>query len=142
MKSIRMSSLKRRQGGVALLEALIAAVLLAIGLLGTIGLQARAYSALSEAGMRAEATIAAERLLGVMAADPGSLTSYALAAGGTPGARLAPWYGATRKNIPGAQVVVTVAAGGVNAPSNVTIAISWQRKAGDAKNTHTLRAWI
>ena len=132
----------RRQGGVALLEALIAAVLLAIGLLGTIGLQARAYSALSDAGMRAEATIAAERLIGVMTSDGEQLAAYRLAAGGTPGTRLAPWYNATRQAIPGAQVEVAVVPGGASFPSSVTIAIRWQRKSGEMANTHTVRAFI
>ena len=134
---------KRRQGGVALLEALIAAVLLAIGLLGTIGLQARAYSALSEASMRAEATIAAERLLGVMMTDSERLSDYALASNGSPGVRLAPWYAATRKSIPGATVSVTVTAGsGAGAPSLVAITIGWQRKADAPANRHAVRAYI
>lgn len=142
MKPVTTHRPLRRQGGVALLEALLAAVLLAIGLLGTIGLQARAYSALSEAGMRAEATIAAERLIGVMTTDADSLSDYKLAPGGTPGARLAPWYGATRKSIPGAQVTIGVTAGTGGGPSTVSIAISWQRKAGDPTNTHAVRAYI
>ena len=132
----------RRQRGVALLEALLAAVLLAIGLLGTIGLQARAYSALSDASMRAEATIAAERLIGVMTADSDSLLAYRLSAGGTPGTRLAPWYAATRKSIPGARVSVTVVPGTGGGAANVSIAISWQRKSGGMSNTHNVRALI
>ena len=132
----------RRQGGVALLEALLAAVLLAIGLLGTIGLQARAYSALSDASMRAEATIAAERLIGVMTTDSERLSDYVLAAGGTPGARLAPWYAATTRSIPGARVTVAVVPASGGAPANVSIAISWQRKAGGMANTHNVRAYI
>jgi len=133
----------RRQRGVALLEALIAAVLLAIGLLGTIGLQARAYSALSDAGMRSEATIAAERLIGVMTTDSGHLNAYVLAAGGAPGERLQPWYSATRKSIPGATVTVTVTAGsGAGAPSLVAITIGWQRKADAPANRHAVRAYI
>jgi len=132
----------RRQGGVALLEALIAALLLAIGLLGTIGLQARAYSSLSEAGMRIEATIAAERLLGVMTSDSAHLPDYALASGATPGTRLAPWYSATRKNIPGAAVTVAVTPAAGSAPAAVTITIGWQRKANDPANAHTVRAFI
>jgi type IV pilus assembly protein PilV len=133
----------RRQEGVALLEALLAAVLLAIGLLGTIGLQARAYSALSDAGLRSEATIAAERLLGVMTTDAGNLGAYRLAAGGQPGERLAPWYNATRRSIPGAAVSVAVTAGSGNgAPSEVAITIGWQRKADTPRNTHVVRAAI
>ena len=133
----------RRQNGVALLEALLAAVLLAIGLLGTIGLQARAYSALSDAGMRAEATIAAERLIGVMTTDAARLADYAVASGAAPGARLAPWYSATRNSIPGATVSVVVTAGsGAGAPSEVTITIGWQRKADAPTNRHAVRAFI
>lgn len=132
----------RRQEGVALLEALLAAVLLAIGLLGTIGLQARAYSALSDAGMRAEATIAAERLIGVMMSDAEQLDAYRLAPGGSAGPRLAPWYEATRRSIPGARVEVAVAPGGAGFPTSVTIAIGWQRKSGEMANTHTVRAFI
>ena len=54
----------RRQRGMALIESIVAAVLLAIGVLGAVGMQARSTSALADAGMRAEATIAADRLLG------------------------------------------------------------------------------
>lgn len=132
----------RRQGGVALLEALIAALLLAIGLLGTIGLQARAYSSLSEAGMRIEATIAAERLLGVMTSDSAHMADYALASGAAPGSRLAPWYNATRRSIPGAAVTVAVTPAAGSAPAAVTITIGWQRKANDPANAHTVRAFI
>ena len=35
---------RHRQQGIALLEALVAVVILALGLLGTIGLQARSWS--------------------------------------------------------------------------------------------------
>lgn len=134
---------QRQQRGVALLEALLAALLLAIGLLGTIGLQARAYSALSEAGMRAEATIASERLLGMMATDGQHLSDYQLSAGGEPGTRLAAWLSATRKSIPGAQVVVAVSAGsGAMAQSTVQITIRWQRKADAPTNQHSVRALI
>ena len=135
--------LRRRQDGVALLEALLAAVLLAIGLLGTIGLQARAQSALADAGIRAEATIAAERLLGVMTTDANHLSDYAVTAGATPGERLLPWYNAIRKNIPGAKVTVTVTAGAKEgAPSEVEISIGWQRKADAPSNKHAVRAYI
>lgn len=134
---------RRHQQGVALFEALLAAVLLAIGLLGTIGLQARAYSALSEAGLRSEATVAAERLLGVMTTDTANLGAYALAAGSQPGARLAPWYNATRTRIPGATISVSVTAGaGAGAPSEVEIRIGWQRKADTPRNIHAVRAAI
>jgi type IV pilus assembly protein PilV len=133
---------RSRQEGIALLEALLAAVILAIGLLGTIGLQARAYSALSDAGLRAEATIAAEKLLGVMNTDQANLTAYRLAADGTPGARLATWYAETRTRIPGAQIAVAVNTPAGASSSKVDITISWTRKADAPANAHRITSYI
>jgi type IV pilus assembly protein PilV len=132
----------RHQSGIALLEALIATLVLAIGLLGTIGMQARAYSALSDASMRAEATIATEQLLGVIASDQANLASYALAAGGAPSAVLAPWYGATVASIPGALIDITITPTAGTPRSEVDIRIRWTRKAGGAENVHQVTAYI
>jgi type IV pilus assembly protein PilV len=133
---------RRKQEGIALLEALLAAVILAIGLLGTIGLQARAYSALSDAGMRAEATIAAEKLLGVMNSDQANLAAYELAANGVPGTPLAAWYTETRTRIPGAQIVVAVDTAAGATSREVAITISWTRKAGMPANAHRITSYI
>jgi type IV pilus assembly protein PilV len=133
---------RRRQGGVALLEALLAAVLLAIGLLGTIGLQARSYAALSDAGMRAEATIAANKLLGIMNTDLDHLTAYGKAAGAQPSVRLAQWHAETVRLIPGASVLVAVTPAAGGAPAAVDITISWRRKADTPLNTHRISAYF
>jgi len=131
---------QRRQSGIALLEAMLAIVILGIGLLGTVGLQARAYSALSDAGMRVEATIAGEKLLGVMTADAANLAAYTLAEDGTPGAAIAPWLAETRAAIPGAIVSVNVTRQTVQ--TQVDIAIRWQRKAKTEHNRHLLTSYI
>jgi type IV pilus assembly protein PilV len=137
--------MKAAQRGVALLEVLLASLILAIGLLGTIGLQARAYSALSDAGMRAEATIATEKLLAIMTNDQGpaqaNLALYAVAGAAAPGAALAPWYAETRALIPGATIVVVVTPTGTRL-SRVDVTISWVRKAGDAANRHRMTSYI
>jgi type IV pilus assembly protein PilV len=132
----------RKQQGIALVEALLAVVLLAIGLLGTVGLQARSYSALSEAGMRAEATIAAEKLLGVMATDQDNLAAYALAANVRPSTRLTPWYNETVGHIPNAAITITVTPAAGTTRTAVTIRIGWTRKSGDAANAHTITSYI
>jgi len=134
-----------RQGGIALLEAMIATVILAIGLLGTIGLQARAYSALADADMRAEATIAADKLLGVMANDTANLSSYALAAGGTPSTVLLPWVQETQSYIPNA--VITVTQTQLTGYVQVDILIKWTRKAASGTtqaitNQHQITSYI
>ena len=133
---------RRAQGGVALLEALLAAMILAIGLLGTIGLQARSYAALSDAGMRAEAAIAANKLLGIMNTDLVNLEEYAITAGEEPSTSLAQWHEETVRLIPGATVVIAVTPAAGNAPAAVDIAISWRRKAGTPLNTHRITSYF
>ncbi|MFC3378492.1 hypothetical protein ACFOLJ_21965 [Rugamonas sp. CCM 8940] len=128
------------QRGVALLEAMLATVILGIGLLGTVGLQARAYSALSDASMRAEATMAVEKLLGVMSNDVANIPNYALVDGATPNATLAPWVAETRGYIPGARIVVAVT------PElrrfRVDATIRWTRKAGGVENRHQITSYL
>jgi type IV pilus assembly protein PilV len=140
---------RRQQRGIALLEAMIATVILAIGLLGTIGLQARAYSAMNEASMRVEATIASEKLFGLMSTDVGNLPAYAMAVGGTPGAVLTKWVdevkgtGTARGTIPGAVISVAVAPNSSGTKSTaVTVKISWTRKAGGPTNTNTMTSYL
>lgn len=130
----------RRQQGMALIEAIVAAVLLAIGVLGALGLQARSMGALADTGMRAEATIAADKLLGMMAVDLPNASAYSLAAGATPTARLQPWVDDTRTRIPNAQFVIAVtpAAG----RTRVEINIKWTRKTGAAQNAHRVVSYL
>lgn len=135
---------RRRQGGMALVEVLVAAVLLAIGVLGALGLQVRSQGALADAGMRAEAVIAANKLLGIMALDQANLAAYEIAPGATPSARLAPWYTETvsRSHIPGAGVTVDVEPDAAAGRTRVSVTIAWTRKSGTAANAHTVSAWL
>jgi type IV pilus assembly protein PilV len=140
---------RRQQRGIALLEAMIATVILAIGLLGTIGLQARAYSAMNDASMRAEATIASEKLFGLMTTDFANLSLYAMAAGSTPNAVLTNWVDEVKGTatnpgtVPGATISVAVTANsGGTTSTAVTVKISWTRKAGGPVNTNTMTSYL
>jgi type IV pilus assembly protein PilV len=137
-----MKPLQSMQRGVVLLEALLATLILAIGLLGAIGLQARAYSALSDADLRGEATLATERLLGTMSNDQLNLADYALAANATPSARLASWHDATLAAVPGATIAITLTPTVDSSRTEVLVTISWTRKAGAPVNTHRVIAYI
>jgi type IV pilus assembly protein PilV len=128
-------AVRPRQRGIALVEVLVAIVLLGIGVLGTIGLQARSYSALADTGLRAEATMAAEKLIGVATNDQANLAAYALAAGGTPSATLLPWYQDTRKRIPGASIVIAVVAPSNATAGTIKVTIGWMRKKGSGSTT-------
>jgi type IV pilus assembly protein PilV len=131
---------QRSQQGIVLLEAMIAAVILAIGLLGTVGLQARSYAALADASMRAEATIRAEQLIGVMTNDSVNLAAYKTTLGGAPAVPLTPWADDLKKWVPGATFGVTVTPGVLQ--SQVDIVIQWTRRKGDAVNTHTVTSYV
>lgn len=138
-----------RERGIALIEVMVAIVLLGIAVLGTIGLQARSYSALADTGMRAEATMAAEKLIGTATNDLPNLASYALGANGTPSATLRPWYDETRARIPGAAILVAIVAPTSTAPGTIKVTIAWMRKKGsgstpDAANsgTHTVTSYL
>lgn len=137
----RPLNIGQRQGGIALLEALIATLILAIGLLGAIGMQARAYSALSDAGMRAEATMASEKLLALMTVDQPNLASYAYSGSGTADPKLAGWLSETRTLIPNATVNVVVT---TSTPSRkkIDVAIGWTRKQGGLASVHNITAYI
>jgi type IV pilus assembly protein PilV len=134
----------RSQRGIALIEVLVAIVLLGVGLLGTIGLQGKSYSALADTGMRAEATIAADKLIGVMTTDQSNLAAYALAAGGTPSTTLKPWYDETRSHIPNAAITVAVTPSTATAAGRVTVTIQWLRKTGSATtpNLHAVTSYL
>ena len=132
----------KQQRGVALLEALLATVILAIGLLGAIGMQARAYSAMADASMRAEATIATENLLGLMNNDQSNLSAYALAPGATADQRLQPWLDQTRSVIPNAVIGVVVTSAPDNKRSQIDITIQWTRKDNGARGKHAVTSHI
>jgi type IV pilus assembly protein PilV len=134
--------IRRAQRGVALLEALLAVVLLGIGLIGTLALQTRSVAALSEAGLRAEATIAANDLLGVMNTDQANLADYAVAKNARPGERLAPWYDAVKSHLPGATIEVTVTPAAGTTRTAVGIAIGWQRTVGGEGNVHKITSYL
>ncbi len=127
---INAATTPARQSGVALIETLIAVVILAVGILGAVGLQMRAISALAESRSRVEATLAAEELLGLMWNDQANAIQYA-----TPsGPRLIPWRDRLTFNIPGAIPtvrVVSVVAGSGAARQQITITITWPRRGVD-----------
>lgn len=139
---MKTHSASRRQGGIALLEVMIAVIILGIGLLGTIGLQARAYSALSDAGMRAEATLAAEKLIGTISSDLPNVLQYNLAEGAAPANLLKAWVLETQHNIPGAVLRVQVAEEALQHRARVVVSVRWRRKANADENTHRVTAYV
>jgi type IV pilus assembly protein PilV len=78
----------KSQAGIALLESLIAILIIAFGVLGIIGLQANSIGFVSDARYRVDAAAAADRLLAEMWVNPLNLASYAWDGSGPPPAVL------------------------------------------------------
>ncbi len=135
-KHIPLLRPRAQQRGIMLLEALIAVVILAIGLVGTIGLQARAQAALMQADMRAEATMASEKLVSIMSVDQGdkqdNLKNYVKTLSATPPAPMAEWHQQLIKRIPSAKVAVGVKPDSAAGVQQVDVVITFQRRKDDA----------
>jgi type IV pilus assembly protein PilV len=128
------------QRGMALIESMVAIVILSVGVLGTIGLQAKALSSLSDSRSRVEATMAAEKLIGTIWNDQVNAASYA-----TGGSGLNNWKSELADKVPGATGTVTITATTPVAGTTrnqVDIVISWQRRAGDDVSTHRVTAFL
>ena len=69
---------RSKQGGIALIEALVATLLLMLGILALIGLQGRLVGASTDAQLRGEATFLADQIISQMwIEDPDNLGGYA-----------------------------------------------------------------
>jgi type IV pilus assembly protein PilV len=119
------------QRGSFLLEALIAILIVAFGVLGLIGLEARAIQNVDDAQYRAEAAYMANALLGQMwAYDQTKLVAdFDSSGAGAPYAEFKAWVG---QRLPGATIVanapvVTVTSPGATTPtsSDVLIQVYW-----------------
>ena len=139
-------NMRTRQGGVALIEVMIAVIILAIGVLGAVGLQAKSLAALSNAGARVDATLAAEKAIALMTTDQTNLASYAWdsTVASTPPTVLGNWKTETWAALPNATAVITVAPIAGSSATQVSITIGWQRRTGSADpvNSHTIVATV
>jgi type IV pilus assembly protein PilV len=139
------SAMPKSQSGVVLLEALIALLVFAIGILGMVGMQASATRATADGKVRAEAVMYADELLSSMWAGDRSNGNLVAQYASPNGTRFQAWRneltgGTGQPGLPG----VTV---GQNAPtveiavnpdggSDVTISIFWQGPSDQAAHKY------
>jgi type IV pilus assembly protein PilV len=115
----------RRNAGFVMLEALVAGLIFAVGVLGVVGLQASMTQSQTTSQFRGEATHLAGELIGLLWADLPGLTNYNTAQCAAY-ARCNDWANKVARTLPGATTAVAVNAGtGV-----VTISISWTTRSG------------
>jgi type IV pilus assembly protein PilV len=110
---------KSLQGGVIIIEALIAILIFSMGILALVGLQAAMIKNTSENKYRSDASFLAQERLGQLWADPENLANNA---------------GVTDVSsiLPNGTTTVVVAPRGL-----VTVTVNWQEPGGDAHRYET-----
>jgi len=123
----------RKQRGSFLLEALIAILIVALGVLGSIGLLARSMQDVDDAKFRGEAAYLASALIGEMWLQDRSQAALDAKYGSTGGGEgYVDFVSRVQARLPnGAVPELNVTAGPTTTSSNVTIVISWHLP-GDA----------
>lgn len=122
--------MKRRQSGVALLEALVGILIFSIGILALMGLQAQSIRNTVEAKYRNEAGYLANQIIGQMWVDRANLADYDTTGGANP--NMDAWRTRVASTLP--RVVV----GGTNSPeidvvaTQVTVTLYWQLPGSDS----------
>lgn len=125
---------KRAVQGFMLIEALVALLIFAFGVLGLVGLQATMTKAQSTSKYRADASFLAQQVLGTMWSDSPNLANYATA-NCTGYARCNSWAAKVASTLPGGTAAVTVVA------TDVTVAITWTQP-NEGSHSYTTRTTI
>jgi type IV pilus assembly protein PilV len=136
-----------RQRGSFLLEALIAILIVALGVLGSVGLLARSMQDIDDAKFRGEAAYLANSLIGQMWLDDRATASLDAKYGSaTAGPGYVEFQTLVQQRMPQAiDPVVTVAAGPTATSSIVTVVIQWHMpgdKTGTPDHVHRSMATI
>jgi type IV pilus assembly protein PilV len=138
-KYMHMVTDKTKQRGIALVEVLISVLLLAIGILALVTLQAVMSKNVTQTKLRGEASFLANQLIGQMWVDQANLGSYtATSTGCTSDAfdNCTNWYAAVRQILPGGTAAVTI-----NNGTAVTIVLNWALP-GEAPSQYQINALI
>jgi type IV pilus assembly protein PilV len=121
---------KKSQGGVALLEALVGILIFSVGILALMGLQAQSIRNTVEAKYRNEAAYLANRIVGQMWVDRANLAAYDT--GGGASLNMVAWRNQVAATLPG------IVAAGVNSPTidvaanQVTVTVFWRMPGADS----------
>lgn len=123
------------QRGIMLVEGLIAVLVLSVGVLGLVGLQASMIKATADAKYRAEASFVAQQRLGMLWADRDNLPAYAV---DEPGADLS-----QNSSLPSGRVITVFGTEECNFdPRCVIVRVKWQVPGTDEQRSVTNIGYI
>jgi type IV pilus assembly protein PilV len=134
MKTIPLQ--RAKQGGVMLLEAMLAILIFSLGVLAIVGMQATAVQDLGESKYRTDAALLANQVLADMWGNSQNLAAYAYPGGGAVPPEIQDWLGSVQAKLPGATAfppIITVAAS-----NQVTVTVRWRaaRETGTGAAPH------
>jgi type IV pilus assembly protein PilV len=136
MRSLRPRS-RRSQRGIALIEALVAILIFAFGIVGLVGMQANMTRAQGASKSRADASYLAAQVLGKMWADRTNLAQYSTSGGCSSYQPCKDWTDKVAATLPAgtAQIAVTPGTG------DVSLQIRWST-ASEGTHAHVLTTTI
>ncbi len=120
----------RHACGVAMIEVLISVLLLAVGIMGLVTMQASMSQNATQAKLRSEASFLATQLMGQMWVDVGNLNKYQVTGGAcndTSHVACTAWSNQIASILPSGSANVVV-----DADNNVTIRLTWTLPGDDA----------
>ena len=133
-----------KQQGYVLLEALVGMLLLAFGMMGIIGLQARVIATNTQSQQRMQASLYASELVGMATADPLNLGCYAVNASPSAAcssskaqALASQWQDTVLSALPSGTVGTSVAADGT-----FSVTLQWKREQEDTMHNYVLTTRI
>jgi type IV pilus assembly protein PilV len=114
----------------SLVEVLVSTVIFVIGVLGLLSAHASAFNSFTDAKLRIDAALLADRLVGELWVDRAHMAEYAYGGNsGTAPARIAPWLAQLQQSLPAADASVEVVG------EEVRVTVTWQPRDGD-RRTH------
>jgi len=105
--------------GISLIEVLVAMTIFSFGILGMLGMHARALASFSDSKYRTDAALLTDSLLNDIWVNRANLASYAYS-GGAGATTLQPWLSQVRATLPSGDATITVAG------STVQVTVTWQ----------------
>lgn len=136
-----------RQTGGALIEALLAMLILIIGVLGLIAMQANLLNHSSKARLRLQASLFANELIAMTIADNTNANCYVVPTASQSGCNSSiakaytdAWVAEVNTTLPGTAITPTTAT--LNGDGTFTVRLFWTLPQGDIQHNHIVTSHI
>jgi type IV pilus assembly protein PilV len=111
--------MKQASRGISLIEVLVAMTIFSFGILGMLGMHARAITSFSDVKYRTDAALLTDSLLNDIWVNRANVANYAYAGSGTV-PLITPWLSQVQATLPNGNATVAVAG------NTVQVTVTWQ----------------